>query len=37
MQSILVVDDGENLRDTIAFKLDQKSFSITTPPRPHLV
>jgi DNA-binding response OmpR family regulator len=29
MQSILVVDDDENLRDTIAFKLEQEGFSIT--------
>jgi DNA-binding response OmpR family regulator len=29
VQSILVVDDDENLRDTIAFKLEQEGFSIT--------
>jgi DNA-binding response OmpR family regulator len=29
MQSILIVDDDENLRDTIAFKLEQEGFSIT--------
>ena len=29
MPSILVVDDDENLRDTIAFKLEQEGFAIT--------